>query len=64
MACTRFRWRAAPWIAIAVGLLGLARPVTAGQDTAAPTFTKDIAPIFQEKCRRVIGLATSRRCRW
>ena len=23
MACTRFRWRAAPWIAIAVGLQSL-----------------------------------------
>ena len=32
-----------------VGLLALAAPASA-QTTAAPTFTKDVAPIFQKKC--------------
>ena len=51
MVRRRFGWRVAAWIAIVIGSLGLARPAAAGQDAAAPTFTKDVAPIFQEKCQ-------------
>jgi hypothetical protein len=35
---------------IAVSILALTAPV-ASQQPAAPTFTKDVAPIFQEKCQ-------------
>src|SRR5262252_6295236 len=35
---------------IALGMLALTAPV-ASQQPAAPTFTKDVAPIFQEKCQ-------------
>ena len=51
MVRRRFGLRVAAWIAIVIGSLGLARPAAAGQDAAAPTFTKDVAPIFQEKCQ-------------
>jgi hypothetical protein len=35
---------------LGVGLVALAQPAAA-QSNAAPTFAKDIAPIFQEKCQ-------------
>ena len=48
MADARFHWGA--WLG-AMGLALVAVPAAA-QDKVAPqvTFTKDIAPIFQEKC--------------
>jgi hypothetical protein len=51
MVRTRFQWRIAACIALTVGALGLARTAAAGQGGAALTFSKDVAPIFQEKCQ-------------
>jgi hypothetical protein len=38
-------------MALMVASTGLARPAAAGQGGAVPTFAKDVAPIFQEKCQ-------------
>ena len=44
--------RKAPWVLSGVvGLLVCATPAAAQSPSATPTFSKDIAPIFQSKCQ-------------
>ena len=44
-------------------LLVSSLPAAAADNAAAPTFTKDIAPIFQAKCESCHRPTTWRRCR-
>jgi hypothetical protein len=44
-------WRIGLAAAIAIGAFGLTRSAAAAPAASAPTFTKDVAPIFQEKCQ-------------
>jgi len=50
-----------PWALI--GALMLPATAAAADAPKSPTFTKDIAPIFQEKCEAAIGPTRWRRCR-
>jgi hypothetical protein len=51
MVRTRSMRRVGVGLAVVIGALGSAPSASAAQANRAPTFTKDIAPIFQEKCQ-------------
>ena len=43
-------WKSVGILALAGGIAAITPTAASAQAKAAPTFTKDVAPIFQEKC--------------